>query len=68
MIVGKMSNGDIVQIIRTAETVDFSPEKKWILLCKDFDKMFHKREQIKWVKAASLNFVWVKEFLDKNEV
>lgn len=67
MLIGKMMNGDIVQIVRTAETVNFSEEKRWILICRDFDKLFHKREQIKWFKAASLKFLWIKEFLDKNE-
>ena len=66
MLIGKMMNGEIVQIVRTAETVNFSEERRWILVCKDFDKMFHKREQIKWFKASSLKFQWIKEFLDKD--
>jgi hypothetical protein len=63
MVVGKMVNGKIVQIVRYKDTVGFSPEKGWIFVCFDFDKMFHKREVFKWIKATEARFQWVREFV-----
>lgn len=45
MIVAKMEDGRIVQIIRTQESVQFSPEKGWIFVCYDFDKI-NRRYQV----------------------
>ena len=61
MIVAKF-NGKIVQIVRVAETVQFSEEKGWIFICFDFDKINRRREQFKWVKASETKFEWIREF------
>lgn len=61
MIVAKMKD-KIVQIVRVAETVQFSKEKDWIFICFDFDKINRRREQFKWVKASETKFEWVREF------
>jgi hypothetical protein len=61
MIVAKF-NGKIVQIVRVADSVQFSEEKGWIFICFDFDKINRRREQFKWVKASETRFEWVREF------
>ena len=63
MIVAKMKD-KIVQIVRVAETVQFSEDKGWIFICFDFDKINRRREQFKWVKASETRFEWVREFAD----
>lgn len=62
MIIAKM-NGKIVQIVRVTETVMFSPEKGWIFICFDFDKINRRREQFKWIKSADVRFDWVREYI-----
>ena len=62
MIVAKMKD-KIVQIVRVADSVQFSKEKGWIFICFDFDKINRRREQFKWVKASETRFEWVKEFV-----
>jgi hypothetical protein len=61
--VAKMTDGKIVEIVRVAETVGFSEEKRWICVCFDFEKIYRKRDQFKWIKASDVRFVWVKEFV-----
>ena len=61
MIVAKFKDR-IVQIVRVAESVQFSEEKDWILVCFDFDKPMRKRDQVKWIKAKETRFDWVREF------
>lgn len=63
MVVGKMMDGKIVEIVRVAETVQFSPDKGWVFVCYDFDKINRRREQFKWIPAASAKFMWVREFI-----
>lgn len=62
MIVAKF-NEKIVQIVRVQESVMFSKDKGWIMICFDFDKQNRRREQFKWVKASEARFEWVKEFV-----
>jgi hypothetical protein len=61
MIVAKMKD-KIVQIVRVADTVQFSKDSGWIFICFDFDKINRRREQFKWVKASETKFEWVREF------
>lgn len=61
MIVAKFK-GKIVQIVKVVETVQFSEDKGWIFICFDFDKIYRRREQFKWVKASETRFDWIKEF------
>ena len=60
--VAKMTDGRVVEVVRVAETVGFSPEKGWVMVCMDFEKTFHKRTEFKWVPATT-PFVWVREFV-----
>ncbi len=59
--VAKMTDGKMVEVVRVADTVGFSPEPGWIMICMDFEKISRKREHFKWVPAAT-RFEWVKEF------
>ena len=59
--VAKMTDGRVVEVVRVAETVGFSPEPGWVMVCFDFEKMYGKRTEFKWVPATT-RFDWVKEF------
>lgn len=60
--VAKMTDGKIVQVVRIASTVSFSSDTGWIFICYDFDKVDRRREQFKWVPAAT-EFGWVRDFI-----
>ena len=60
-IVAKMMDGRMVEVVRVADTVGFSPEPGWVMVCFDFEKTYRKRTEFKWVPAAT-RFEWVKEF------
>jgi hypothetical protein len=62
MIVAKMKD-KIVQIVRVAETVQFSEHRGWVLVCFDFDKPMRKRDHVRWMKASETHFEWVREFM-----
>ena len=64
MIVAKFKD-KIVQIVRVADSVQFSENKGWICICFDFDKPMHKRDHIKWVRASEAKFEWVREFVEE---
>jgi len=61
VVVAKMTDGRVVEIVRVAETVGFSTDKYWVMVCFDFEKINRKREQFKWVPATT-RFDWVREF------
>ena len=61
MIIAKFKD-KIVQIVRVVETVHFSEDKGWILVCFDFEKPNRKRDHIKWMKANETRFEWIREF------
>jgi hypothetical protein len=51
----------LVEVIRVADTVPFSSERGWVMVCFDFEKPERKKEQFKWV-PASTRFDWVRTF------
>ena len=59
--VARMPDGHMVEVVRFAETVGFSSERGWIMVCMDFEKISRKREHFKWV-PASTRFDWVRTF------
>ena len=59
--VAKMTDGRVVEIVRGISKVDFSPDRGWVLVCFDFEKISRKREQFKWMPATT-RFEWVREF------
>jgi hypothetical protein len=63
MVVAKMMDGRIVQIVKVADRVQFSADSGWVFVCLDFDKSYAKREQFKWMPIAT-QFTWVREFVD----
>jgi hypothetical protein len=58
--VAKM-NDRLVEVMRTADTVAFSEERGWVMVCFDFEQAERKKSHFKWV-PASTRFEWVREF------
>ena len=59
--VAKMTDGKVVEVVRVADTVGFSPERGWVMVCFDFEKISRKRSELKWMPATT-RFEWVREF------
>jgi len=58
--VAKMMDGRVVEVVRVADTVGFSSERGWVMICFDFEKVDRKREHFKWVPAHT-RFDWVRD-------
>jgi hypothetical protein len=58
--IGKM-NGKMVQIVKIADTVPFSNERGWVMVCFDFEQAERKKSYFKWM-PASTHFEWVRVF------
>ena len=59
--VAKMTDGRVVEVVKVADTVAFSDTPGWIMICMDFEKVYRKRSEFKWVPATT-RFDWVREF------
>ena len=59
--VAKMTDGKVVEVVRVADTVGFSPDRVWVMICLDFEKISRKRSEFKWMPATT-RFEWVREF------
>ena len=59
--IAKMTDGRMVEVVKVADRVDFSDVPGWIMICMDFEKVYRKRAEFKWVPAAT-RFDWVREF------
>ena len=60
VVVAKV-DGRVVQVVRVADTVGFSQERGWVMVCTDFEQPERKKQHFKWV-PASTRFEWVREF------
>lgn len=60
MVVAKMQ-GRLVQVVRVADSVGFSEDRGWVMICLDFEQAERKKQQFRWV-PASTRFEWVREF------
>ena len=58
--VAKM-NDRVVEVVRVADTVSFSAERGWVMVCFDFEKAERKKSEFRWV-PASTQFDWVRTF------
>jgi hypothetical protein len=58
--VAKM-NDRVVEVVRTADTVAFSQERGWVMVCFDFEQSERKKSQFRWVPATT-RFDWVRTF------
>ena len=58
--VAKM-NDRVVEVVRVADTVSFSAERGWVMVCFDFEKAERKKSEFRWV-PASTRFDWVRTF------
>jgi len=54
-------NNQVVQVIKTAETVAFSQQKNWVLITPDVGVPTRKQQHFKWVPATT-RFEWVRVF------
>ena len=54
-------NDRLVEVVRTAETVAFSPQRGWVMVCFDFEQAERKKSQFRWV-PANTRFDWVRTF------
>ena len=57
ILVAKL-NDKIVEIVKVAETVQFSDEKNWILISHEVNK----RLSMKWLRADKVKFDWIRRF------
>jgi hypothetical protein len=58
VLVAKL-NDKIVEIVKMAETVQFSNEKDWILISHQVNK----RLSMRWLKASDVKFDWVRSYI-----
>ena len=54
-------NDRIVEVVRVVDTVSFSTERGWVMVCFDFEKAERKKSEFRWV-PASTRFDWVRTF------
>jgi hypothetical protein len=59
-VVAKMGNR-VVQVMRVADTVGFSTERGWVMVCMDWEQAERRKSQFRWV-PASTRFEWVRSF------
>ena len=59
--VARMTDGRMVEVVRVADTVGFSPDRGWVMICMDFEKAYRKRTEFKWVPATT-RFDWVRAY------
>lgn len=60
VVVAKIKD-KIVQVMRIADTVGFSQERGWVMICMDWEQSERKKSQFKWVPATT-RFEWVRTF------
>lgn len=61
MVVGKLANGSLVQILKVADRVKFSDDRGWVCICKDFQQPLSKQQSILWLPSTT-RFEWVRDF------
>jgi hypothetical protein len=54
-------NDRVVEVVRVVDTVSFSTERGWVMVCFDFEKAERKKSEFRWV-PASTRFDWVRTF------
>ena len=62
LLIAKTQDNKLVQIIKQAESVQFSPEKGWLFICQDFERVQHRRMAYKWVRTTDVSFQWIRKF------
>lgn len=60
VVVAKMQ-GRLFQVVRVADTVGFSSDRGWVMLCVDWEQSERRKQQFRWV-PASTRFEWVRRF------
>jgi hypothetical protein len=54
-------DGKIVEVVCVADTVRFSQERGWVMICTDWQQPERKKQSFKWIPSAT-RFEWVREF------
>jgi hypothetical protein len=52
----------VVQVVRVADTVAFSTERGWVMVCFDWEQAERRKSQFRWV-PASTRFEWVRQYV-----
>lgn len=52
----------VVQVVRVADTVAFSSERGWVMVCFDWEQAERRKSQFRWV-PASTRFEWVRQYV-----
>ena len=60
VVVAKMQDR-VVQVVRVADSVGFSQERGWVMVCTDWEQPERKKQHFKWVPATT-RFEWVRTF------
>ena len=63
MILAKMTDDKIVEIVKITRQVQFSTGT-WILICADYDKPYNSRSQYSWIPHTT-PFTWVQEWISE---
>lgn len=58
--VAKMSDR-LVEVVKVADSVAFSRDRGWIMICFDFEQPERKKSSFRWV-PISTRFDWVRTF------
>lgn len=61
MLIAKLDNR-FVRVVRTQESVVFSPQRNWVLIEHDIHLPEHKRLNRRWLPVDSTRFDWVRSF------
>lgn len=52
----------VVQVVRVADTVAFSTERGWVMVCFDWEQAERRKSQFRWV-PANTRFEWVRQYV-----
>jgi hypothetical protein len=66
VMVAKTTDARFVEVVRVAETVAFSDQPGWVMICRDWQQSERRKSQFQWV-PASTRFEWVREFVGAEE-
>ena len=60
MIIAKLENTKIVEIVRARQRVQFSESENWLLLNSEPGRK--NSLSVRWVEAGKVRFTWVRKF------
>lgn len=54
-------NNQLYEVVKVADSVQFSDKRGWVLITPDINVIKRKQQQFKWV-ASTTQFEWVRAF------